>query len=175
MPYDQKLIEIVQLPTRYSLDTSIFKKNPFLFLFLFLYFLYFIFIYFHFYTLLYFHFQNIQGPQYKCQRWGSLPPKQSFCLIWSIHVTTYPCNCIISSCVFPLAILPIDGDPFNVYWYALWICPFCKEHDLCQAYFQENTCFTIKLTNHYFTLNTFTYPCVVVKWYNYFTDVLLAS
>jgi hypothetical protein len=33
----------------------------------------------------------------------------------------------------------------------------------------------IKLTNHCFTLNTFTYPCVVVKWYSYCTHVLLAS
>jgi hypothetical protein len=46
---------------------------------------------------------------------------------------------------------------------------------LCQVCFQENRCVMIRLTNHCFTLNTFTYPCVVVKWYNYFTNVLLGS
>ncbi len=96
-------------------------------------------------------------------------------LVWFAHVTTSPCNCIINSCVFPLVILPTDGDPFNKYWYALWICPFCREHDLCQACFQENRCVMIKFTNHCFNFNTFTYPYVVVKWYNYLTNVVLAS
>jgi hypothetical protein len=157
------MLEIVQLPTRYSLDTSIFI-NVFILIFIYL-FSYFIFLYFQFYSFI-LPFSEYSRTSVQVPNVRIFPSQKSFYLIWYVHVIISPCICIINSCVFPLVILPIDGDPLNIYWYILWICPSCKEHDLCQAWFQENRCVTINMTNHCFTFNTFTYPCVVVKLYN---------